>query len=62
MRTLERVGEIPAAAITAYVSDRERRTAIEAGFQMHMEKPIGGTELIAMVINLTESLRDGTKG
>lgn len=29
-------GQIPAAAITAYVSDQERQLAINAGFQMHL--------------------------
>jgi two-component system, chemotaxis family, CheB/CheR fusion protein len=33
-------GEIPAAAITAYVSDKERQLAIDAGFQVHLAKPI----------------------
>ncbi|MBD1867232.1 PAS domain-containing protein [Cyanobacteria bacterium FACHB-471] len=45
-------GQISAAAITAYVSDRERQQAIEAGFQMHMAKPINPTQLIWMVANL----------
>ncbi len=31
-------GNIPAAAITAYVSDRERQHAIDAGFQVHLSK------------------------
>ncbi|MEP1080129.1 ATP-binding protein [Leptolyngbya sp. PL-A3] len=44
--------QIPAAAITAYVSDRERQQAIEAGFQIHMAKPIDSTQLIWMVANL----------
>ncbi|GAB4380160.1 MAG: chemotaxis protein CheB [Elainellaceae cyanobacterium] len=45
-------GQIPAAAITAYVSDRERQQAIEAGFQMHMAKPVDPTQLIWLVANL----------
>ena len=62
VRALETVGEIPAAAITAYVSDRERQSAIEAGFQIHIAKPINGAQLIVMIMNLTESLRDASKG
>jgi two-component system, chemotaxis family, CheB/CheR fusion protein len=46
-------GQIPAAAITAYVSNRERQCAIDAGFQVHLAKPIYPTQLIQMVANLT---------
>jgi two-component system, chemotaxis family, CheB/CheR fusion protein len=46
-------GQIPAAAITAYVSDRERQHAIDAGFQVHLAKPVYPAQLIQMVANLT---------
>jgi two-component system, chemotaxis family, CheB/CheR fusion protein len=46
-------GQIPAAAITAYVSDKERQRAIDDGFQVHLTKPIYPTQLIQMVANLT---------
>ena len=46
-------GQIPAVAITAYVSDRERQLAIEAGFQVHLAKPIDPAQLIQVVANLT---------
>ncbi|HEY9750483.1 MAG TPA: ATP-binding protein, partial [Allocoleopsis sp.] len=54
VRALDAVvgGQIPAAAVTAYVSDREQRQAIEAGFQRHMAKPIDSTQLILLVANL----------
>ncbi|MEG4085125.1 chemotaxis protein CheB [Microcoleus sp. POL10_C6] len=45
-------GEIPAAALTAYASDKERDRAIEAGFQRHMVKPIKPVVLGLMVANL----------
>jgi two-component system CheB/CheR fusion protein len=45
-------GQIPAAAITAYVSDREQQQAIDAGFQMHIAKPINRTQLIGTVATL----------
>ena len=45
-------GKIPAAAITAYVSDRERQLAIDAGFQVHLAKPVDPDRLIQMVANL----------
>ena len=50
-------GQIPAAAITAYVSDRERLQAIDAGFQRHMAKPIAPTELVSMVAELAGRVR-----
>lgn len=46
-------GQIPAVAITAYVSDRERQMSIDAGFQIHMTKPVDQTQLIQVVANLT---------
>jgi two-component system, chemotaxis family, CheB/CheR fusion protein len=52
----DRGGQIPAAAITAYVSDRDRQRAIEAGFQVHLAKPIDPDQLIQMVATLTGRL------
>lgn len=42
-------GQIPAAAVTAYTTERERQLAIAAGFGMHLAKPIDGEQLIQMV-------------
>ncbi|MBD1999781.1 PAS domain-containing protein [Leptolyngbya sp. FACHB-541] len=54
VRALDEIagGQIPAAAITAYVSDQEQQQAIGAGFQIHIAKPIEPTQLIRMVANL----------
>ncbi|MBW4662387.1 MAG: PAS domain-containing protein [Drouetiella hepatica Uher 2000/2452] len=49
-------GQIPAAAITAYVSDREQQLAIDAGFQRHLPKPINSTQLVLMVKNLVRQV------
>ncbi len=46
-------GQIPAAAITAYVTDRERQLTIDAGFQVHLAKPIYPAQLIQLVVSLT---------
>ncbi|BAZ68020.1 two-component hybrid sensor and regulator [Fischerella sp. NIES-4106] len=46
-------GQIPAAAITAYVSEQERQMAIDAGFQMHLAKPFDPTQLVLMIANLS---------
>ncbi|UNU18772.1 response regulator [Microcoleus vaginatus PCC 9802] len=45
-------GEIPAVALTAYASDKERERAIEAGFQRHISKPVQPLQLALMVANL----------
>ena len=50
---IELGGQIPAAAVTAYVSDRERKLSLAAGFQIHMAKPITPDRLIQMVSILT---------
>ena len=50
-------GQIPAAAITAYSSERERQQAIAAGFQVHLAKPFYAEQLIQTVANLTERVK-----
>ena len=40
---------IPAAALTAYAKDEERARAIDAGFQLHISKPISNERLIEAV-------------
>ena len=45
-------GETPAAALTAYARDIDRRQALAAGYQMHIAKPIGATQLVTMVARL----------
>ncbi|MEG4228333.1 chemotaxis protein CheB [Microcoleus sp. N9_B2] len=54
VRTLaaEAGGEIPAVALTAYASDKERKRAIEAGFQAHIAKPVQPVQLALTVANL----------
>ncbi|MEJ7709541.1 MAG: hypothetical protein WKF84_06705 [Pyrinomonadaceae bacterium] len=48
----ERGGEIPAAALTAYVSEKDRIRVLRSGFQIHVPKPISPSELVAVVANL----------
>jgi CheY-like chemotaxis protein len=45
-------GEIPAAALTAYARDIDRRQALAAGYQMHIAKPIGASQLVTMIARL----------
>jgi two-component system, chemotaxis family, CheB/CheR fusion protein len=45
--------QIPAAAVTAYVSEQERQMAFSAGFQAHITKPVDHAQLISVIANLT---------
>jgi len=45
-------GRTPAAALTAYAREEDRRRALAAGFQLHVSKPFSAHELIAAVSNL----------
>jgi CheY-like chemotaxis protein len=45
----ERGGATPAAAFTAYAGPEHRASILRAGFQYHIEKPIGVHELIGVV-------------
>jgi CheY-like chemotaxis protein len=45
-------GDTPAAALTAYARDEDRRQALAAGYQMHIAKPIGAGQLVNMIAKL----------
>ncbi|HEU4794505.1 MAG TPA: ATP-binding protein [Pyrinomonadaceae bacterium] len=45
-------GETPAAALTAYAREEDRRQALAAGYQMHIAKPIGAGQLVLMIAKL----------
>jgi signal transduction histidine kinase/CheY-like chemotaxis protein len=44
--------QIPAAALTAFARDEDRRAALAAGFQMHLAKPIDAASLVSAVAKL----------
>lgn len=46
--------QIPAAAISAYAGEDERIRALEAGFAMHLAKPVSVAELARVVRSLSE--------
>jgi signal transduction histidine kinase len=48
----EEGGETPAAALTAYAREEDRRQALAAGYQMHVAKPIEPNHLITIVARL----------
>ncbi len=45
-------GAVPAAALTAYARAADRVKALEAGFQMHLSKPVDPAELVVTVAAL----------
>jgi PAS domain S-box-containing protein len=49
-----KVREVPAAALTAYARSEDRMRALEAGFQIHLAKPIDPAELIATIASLAK--------
>ena len=49
-------GNIPAAAFTAYARDEDRERALEAGYQMHIAKPVSSGQLVTMIARLAGRL------
>jgi two-component system CheB/CheR fusion protein len=50
----ERGGQVPAAALTALASDEDRQRAMQAGFQLHVAKPVDSARLAAVVRALAD--------
>jgi CheY-like chemotaxis protein len=51
---LTRVREIPAAALTAYARSEDRMRTLQAGFQIHLAKPIDPAELVTTIASLAK--------
>ncbi len=47
------LGQIPAVALTAFDRSEDRISALEAGFQMHVAKPVEPAELMMVIASLT---------
>lgn len=45
-------GRIPAVALTAYASVEDYKEALDAGFQLHVAKPVRTAELVAVIASL----------
>jgi CheY-like chemotaxis protein len=43
---------LPAIALTAFIRTEERSEALEAGFQVHLGKPVNPQSLIAAILDL----------
>jgi CheY-like chemotaxis protein len=52
-RPRDRGGLIPAIALTAYARTEDRIRALEAGYQMHIPKPVEPEELMTVIHALT---------
>jgi PAS domain S-box-containing protein len=52
-RPRERGGDVPAAALTAYARAEDRRNMLNAGYSIHLPKPIEPAELVAVVATLS---------
>ncbi|MFL6229117.1 MAG: ATP-binding protein [Pyrinomonadaceae bacterium] len=50
--TSDQCGDIPAAALTAYVRDEDRARALDAGYQAHVPKPVDPSALARVVAKL----------
>ncbi len=48
------MSSIPALAMTAYARSEDRQRAIDAGFGLHVTKPVEPSELIALVASLAQ--------
>jgi CheY-like chemotaxis protein len=48
----ERGISAPAIALTGYASPRDRLRALQAGFQMHLSRPVDGHELVVTVASV----------
>jgi two-component system, chemotaxis family, CheB/CheR fusion protein len=52
--SLHQGGLIPAIALTAFAAADEHTRSLEAGFQVHLPKPIEPDDLVAVVAHLAE--------
>ncbi len=46
-------GDVPAAALTAYARPEDRRAMLNAGYSIHLPKPVEPAELVAVVATLS---------
>ena len=50
--SVDQGGHTPAAAFTAYAREEDQKRALDAGFQMHIAKPVSSSKLVAMIAHL----------
>ncbi len=47
--------KVPAIALTAYAREEDKRRSFEAGFDMHLSKPIGSEELVSALLTVARN-------
>ncbi|HKP63413.1 MAG TPA: PAS domain S-box protein [Polyangiales bacterium] len=52
-------GGVPAAALTAYARPEDRRNMLNAGYSIHLPKPVEAAELVAVVATLSRFIQRG---
>lgn len=57
-RSLAHTREIPAVAVTVLASRDDRRRALEAGFQVHLPKPVDPWELCRVIASVARRRRE----
>jgi CheY-like chemotaxis protein len=55
----DEISAVPAIALTAYARGQDRETALKAGYQMHLVKPIAPADLIDAILQLTKGKTRG---
>ena len=55
VRSMPRLAGLPAIALTAHIRPREAKEALEAGFDLHLGKPVDLAQLIAAIDTLTST-------
>jgi CheY-like chemotaxis protein len=48
---------IPAAALTSFAREEDRQEALDAGFQLHLTKPIDTRSLVEAVVSLAQGIQ-----
>ena len=56
---VEKAGQLPAIALTAFARSEDRTRALRAGFLVHVAKPVEPSELVATVASIAG--RTGTE-
>jgi CheY-like chemotaxis protein len=56
------VERLPAIALTAFSRTEDRSDALEAGFQLHLTKPVSSDVLIAAITNLHSHRQNSAAG
>jgi CheY-like chemotaxis protein len=52
------LSKIPAVALTAFATEKDRQRALNAGFQIHLSKPVEPQALIEVIEQLLNGKRD----